>query len=361
MHRLSAAIATIALLLGAPSAALAQTQQTATVTISANVRSAPDKAAAVMGTVQAGRVVNVRCEKRWCQLDNGGWIFEDLLAFDGSTGAATPVELSPAPAAQAPVELEPVPEPAPAAEPQTAQEQPAPAVEASSPAEPAPPAQPEPTAVSEPAAAAVEAPASVAAIRPPDFAGHWLLSMPDGTKGDLNVDQQDISVSGTISASGASVAFTGEASGSRATAVVPKAGSIVDLVLLGAGTAIAVNVASNPPIVATGRRATESEAAAEPAPNFEGLWQLGGAETKTTAVIFQTGDAVKGVWGAFRFEGRITDGHVTATVSAAGADGKLAPNGQTFELVLISDGTLVINVIADGNIASVVAGNRIIG
>jgi hypothetical protein len=74
----------------------------ATVTSGVNVRTGPSSnGTRVLLTLEAGTNVDVRCQGRWCQLEDGGWVFADFLRFGGTVPAAT---------APAPVQVATVPE-----------------------------------------------------------------------------------------------------------------------------------------------------------------------------------------------------------------------------------------------------------
>ena len=58
----------------------------ATVTSAVNIRTAPDsKNSQVIGTLQAGGTVMVRCSYGWCELEDGGYVAQKFLSFDGGS------------------------------------------------------------------------------------------------------------------------------------------------------------------------------------------------------------------------------------------------------------------------------------
>jgi len=98
MQRIILAALTICLVTGAAvaqdgnSTATVTTQQAgggftaATVTSAVNIRTAPDsKTSQVIGTLQSGGTVMVRCSYGWCELEDGGYVAQKFLSFDGSS------------------------------------------------------------------------------------------------------------------------------------------------------------------------------------------------------------------------------------------------------------------------------------
>lgn len=49
-----------------------------------NVRAAPESGAPILGTLQPGGTVMARCQRGWCQLQDGGYVGQRFLSFDAS-------------------------------------------------------------------------------------------------------------------------------------------------------------------------------------------------------------------------------------------------------------------------------------
>lgn len=278
--------------------------QSAVVKTAANLRTRPSSNnSSVVRSLPVGTEITVRCEKRWCQIqdDEALWVFADLLRFTGQVAEAPPVE-----------------EPAPV------EEQAAPAEDVAS------------------------------------FAGRWRLSLPGGTTSDMTVAQTDAEVSGSFADGSEQISFAGSAGAERATGSVADSGDGVELVLLGDGATIIVSITGDTPLVATGRRLGDDEL--KPSENFEGLWEITGPDGTSQASIFQDGETIRGAWQDFRFEGTIAGGRAEVTVRETGADGVPTDSEVKLELVLLGNGTtLAINIVdADGG-QSAVVGKRIVG
>lgn len=287
---------------GGSSAAPAATggQQSAVVSTAANVRTRPSSSnSRVVRTMKVGTEIQVRCDGRWCQLEDGNWVFADLLRFTGAVAEET---------------------------------------EAAS--EEAAPDEPEEEAAS--------------------FVGRWRLSMPDGSTSDLRIEQDGDAMTGSFANGTERIAFTGSAEGERAAGTVRSSGDDVELALLGAGSMIAVSIGGAPALVATGRRLGDDETDATE--DFEGLWAITGPDGASQATIFQDGETVSGVWETFQFEGRIENGRALLTVSETGEDGMASPSDVQLELVLLGNGkTLAINLVDSAGEQTAVTGKRILG
>lgn len=62
-----------------------------------NVRQAPSSKAAVLGTLREGGTVLARCQRGWCELQDGGYVGQKFLSFD-ATGS---FDVTPPPASDA--------------------------------------------------------------------------------------------------------------------------------------------------------------------------------------------------------------------------------------------------------------------
>lgn len=49
-----------------------------------NIRATPESGAPILGTLQPGGTVLARCQRGWCQLQDGGYVGQRFLSFDAS-------------------------------------------------------------------------------------------------------------------------------------------------------------------------------------------------------------------------------------------------------------------------------------